>query len=335
MAITADSFPTPDLIKVTNNPAAWDQLERFSHVQAVAANRALSTLTELIDRQRVSAPEAFERVYLEVSAWRHAVAQEKSGQRPGAAPEHYKREIRYNVDLFGPGVRRDGSWLDFEKAAFVGGRPTPGSRVSERLAKVALARFAAEAPDADFLRTIVRLPDGSQVAGNMLMRGTAVGMNCFNVDRSFDGLVATVTAERAERAQLRLTGFEALAHLDGMRATGNLQRPHDGDAHQVFADAAYYLYQGPQFHRGSDATTRVLLAAAHTRIFGAPPRLPHDVDVQAYIVGQQSFRDHMRLNLTVVPNQAVAVPRTTTPRNLAATPSQLRQSRDAIVQRER
>jgi len=74
---------------------------------------------------------------------------------------------------------------------------------------------------------------------------------------------------------------------------------------------------------------------ASVRTGKASPALVENVDVQAYVVGQQTFRDHMRLNLTVVPGQAVAVPRTTTPRNLAATPSQLRQSRDAIVQRER
>jgi len=38
--ITPASFPTPDLIRKTSNPAMWDQQGRSAEFQAAAANQA-------------------------------------------------------------------------------------------------------------------------------------------------------------------------------------------------------------------------------------------------------------------------------------------------------
>lgn len=327
MVITAASFPTPDLIKDTNNPAAWDQLARFADVQAAAANQAVAQLADLIDRQRMPAAEAFRRLYSQISAWRYQVSRQPVGQRPRTAPDAYQEEIgpgRNNIDFFGRGLRRDAG----------SGAETPASRLSALLGDAAAARFAAEASAKDILDNKVWLPGGIVISGNSLRRGREL-MDVLNLDEPIDGLVASYTGEDQDRTVLRQAGFETLARLDEARTAGHLPDLGDPEARRAFADAAYYLYQAPLYHRGSDATTRVLLAAAHTHVFDAVPRLPNDIDVRAYIVGQQSYRDYLDRNLTALPRQAPGGLTIAAAHDQAAAPPLRNQPRQTATYQER
>jgi hypothetical protein len=332
VVITAASFPTPDRIKQTNNPAAWDQLAKFADLQAAVASQAVAELSDLIDRQGMRAVHAYRRLYREISAWRHQVSQQPIGERPGVTPGMYQDEInrhRPNVDVFGPGLRRDGGRFDAESRTMLGGVDTPASRLTERLAHAAQARFDTEASTEGVLDNKVILPDGSLVDGNSIRRGEAISHLAVP---QVDGLVATYTGEYDNRTRIRQAGFETLGRLDDARAEGQPLEPDDPEARTAFADAAYYLYQAPQFYRGSDATTRVLLAAAHTRVFDVAPRLPRDIDVQAYIVGQQPFRDYLNQNLTVVPRQATDGPKLAAAHDRAA---QVRHPHQTAAHQER
>lgn len=320
MVITAASFPTPDLIKDTKDLAVLDQLARFADVQAAAANQAVAELADLIDRQHTPATQAFQQVYAQISAWRHRVTQQSAGHRAENSADPGPEEIGpgwCNIDLFGPGLRRDGGRFDPERGVIGGGAETPASRLSEQLGKAALARFDVEAPTENILDNKVKLPDGTLSYGNSLRRGDEL-VEALGLGRPIDGLVAAYTGEQDDRTALRQAGFETLGRLHDARATDNPPSLGDPASRRTFADAAYYLYQAPQFHRGSDAITRVLLAAAHTRIFDAVPTIPHDIDVQAYVIGQQRFHDYLNEKLTVVAPRSGSGPNLTVSQGRAA-----------------
>ncbi|MET9315373.1 hypothetical protein ABZX12_26460 [Kribbella sp. NPDC003505] len=90
--ITARSFPTPDIVKTTNNPALWDQLGRFADVQAAEANAALALLDERLGAAatRDDRAEAFEDAFGHVTDWRNEMAA-RGWTRPGA---HGPIEVR-------------------------------------------------------------------------------------------------------------------------------------------------------------------------------------------------------------------------------------------------
>ncbi|GAB2684751.1 hypothetical protein [Kribbella swartbergensis] len=248
--VTAASFPTPDLIRRSNNPALWDQ------------------------------------------------------QGPNAGLEQYHTPIGDDtmIDAFGPGLRSEGSHLSGVTGRLTGGTETPASRISARLGEIIEHRIATEAPGREVLANQVRLPDGSTITGNTLLRGKAAA-DQYGLPRPVEGFCCTLTGRLDDRRTLQREAFGILADLETQRAAGK-DLLGDPAARRAFVAAEYYLYQGPEYQRGGDATIRVLLATSHTRLFGAPPKLPQDIDVMAYAAGQDAFHHHVEHTQTILPPAA-------------------------------
>jgi hypothetical protein len=160
----------------------------------------------------------------------------------------------------------------------------PAFKMLKRLEKVGLERLDGS----HGLQNRVRLRSGRRVNGNTV--------------RYIPGPqeVRTVTAEPDDREVLRRASFEALAELEEARAADGTD-PEDPEQRLAFADAAYFLVQGPEFKRGSDAIMRTFLVAAHTRVFDAAPVLPQAIDLDGMVRGQEGFSQVMREQLRVLP----------------------------------
>jgi hypothetical protein len=299
VTITAASFPTPDFIKLTNNPAIWDQQARFATLQAGAANDLLARLNERLDRtsSHLERSMVFVQAWRDVTEWRYQLAQRPEGHRPDAARSQYRAEIGEGAirDAFGRGLMGEGSRV-MRSGQLIRGTMTPANLMSERLADLAQARFDAEAPDQDILQNHVRLPNGEVVNGNLLLRGQAA-VDGYGIERPVDGFYCAKTGTLADRRLLQREAVSILADLEGLRAEGTVDTP---DAKRAFVEAEYFLYQGPEYQRGGDAAFRVLLVASHTRIFGAAPKLPQDIDMMAYVAGQEAFHEHVHLTQVVL-----------------------------------
>ncbi|WP_433007388.1 hypothetical protein [Kribbella sp. CA-294648] len=308
MRITAASFPTPHFIQVSSNPAVWDQQARFAEIHAGGANQALDRLSGLLDAANSEAQRvhAFEQTYRELAQWRYDLSQRSDGQRPGATPESYRSPIGrgYATDAFGKGTHRDGQVKLDSQGKLVGGAETPASRLAARLADIAAARFASEAPEAEMLQNKVRLPDGT-VNGNQIHRGrSAAAMR--NAPEGIQDYYCTLTGEEPDRKALQQAAFTRLAELETQRASGRTDLLEDPAARRAFVEAEYFIYQGPEYQRGGDASIRALLVASHTRVFDAPVKLPQDIDVMAYVASQQDFYAHVERNQTVLRTETPA-----------------------------
>ncbi|MEU4195587.1 hypothetical protein AB0E69_27050 [Kribbella sp. NPDC026611] len=294
--ITAASFPTPHIIKTSNNPAVWDQQERFAALQASAATEALEWLGGELGGAGSVRERAihFLRLHRQLADWRYQLAQREEGRSPESLLRQYGRPIGDVpiVDMFGRGLRSVGFRIDAERGVIVPGAETPASRQHDRLAGLIEARFDAEAPDFVKLQNWVLTRSGRQIAGNQILRGLTAGV-ALGIFAKVEGLYCTRTADADDRRALQWEGFETLAELETDRANGRSDLIDDPDARRRFIAAEYFLYQGPEYDRGGDAVTRVLLATAHTRIFGVPPKLPQDVDVMAYVAGQEGFHRYV------------------------------------------
>jgi hypothetical protein len=307
--ITAASFPTPHFIQVSSNPAVWDQQARFAQIHAGGANQALDRLNGLLDAATSQAERvnAFEQTYRELAQWRYDLSQRSGGQRPGATPESYRTPIGRGAatDAFGKGTHRDGDVRMDSQGKLFGGTETPASRLAARLADIAAARFDAEAPDAEFLQNKVRLPDGSTVNGNQIHRGRSAAV-MRNVPEDVKDFYCTLTGAEADRKALQQAAFTNLAGLEAQRASGRTDLLEDPAARRAFVEAEYFIYQGPEYQRGGDASIRALLVASHTRVFDAPVKLPQDIDVMAYVASQQDFYAHVERQQTVLTTEAPA-----------------------------
>lgn len=282
-------FPTPDLVKDRLNPAAWDQLGGFAGLQAVEADAALALLDGELGRAATVAARvgAFEKAYKHVAAWRYQVAAHGRWMRPGSNPDHIRIPIA--------------EYMQYRLSPKVG-RRQPGSPAFVLLTE--LERVALERLDgAKRLQNVVRMRDGRRANGNLLLR---VQAPTDQTTRRFypDGLpdeVRTQTAANEYREVLRRASFEVLAELEGRRAEGGRLDPRDPELRQAFSDAAYFLVQGPEFKRGTDAIMRTFLVAAHTRVFDAAPVLPQAIDLDGMVRGQDGFNAVMREQLGVLP----------------------------------
>jgi hypothetical protein len=106
-------------------------------------------------------------------------------------------------------------------------------------------------------QNVVTLRDGATVNGNRLVflaapRDPATGGPYLG----YPDQVVTQTADQADCEVLRRASFDALAELEELRAAGTAD-PRDPEQRRTFTDAAYFLVQGPEFKRGSDATRTV------------------------------------------------------------------------------
>lgn len=259
-------------------------------VQAAEANAALGVLAERLEGagsqgERVA---AFEAAYRHVAEWRYQVALEGEWTRPGADADDVQATIG------------EGEWMGYRLSPGAVDMREPGSpawKLLSELEQVALQRLGGQHQ----LQNVVTLRDGTTVNGNLLhyvvaTRDPATGA-------PFPGhpdQVRTQTAAYADREVLRRASFEALAELEGARAAGTAE-VRDPAQRQAFADAAYFLVQGPEFRRGSDAIMRTFLATAHTRVFDAAPVLPQAIDLDGMVRGQEGFSRVMHEQLRPAP----------------------------------
>ncbi|MDX2970770.1 hypothetical protein [Kribbella solani] len=303
MLITAASFPTPDLIKVTNNPGQWDQQEGFARFQAEAANGSVAWLGERLGAvaTRAERSMAFAQLYRNLAEWRFETAHRAGGRSPNSELEQYHQSIgphEPRTSVFGPRLRSEGGGqLDFSTRRLTDGIPTPASRQSALIGTIIEARFAAR-------RTVWCCRTRSTFRTNGVSTGT-----CCSVDWpwptsvgsrfAIDELYATKTAEHTDRWTLQAEAFGLLADLEERRSAG--QAP-DAEARRAFVQATYYLYQGPEFVRGGDATIRTLLVAAHARVFDEALKVMQDVDIRAMTMSQRDFTKY------AVQNYALAGP---------------------------
>lgn len=297
MIITPASFPTPDLIKKTNNPGLWDQLNAFAKFQAAAANESLAWLNQRLDAATTpfERSAAFVQLYRNLAEWRFHLAQQADGRSPDAELEHYRMPIPESesmVDSFGPGLRSEGGVISLETGTIVRGIRTPGSKQSALLGSIIQARFDAEAPNAEVLQNKVTVPSGEVINGNQLLRGETAASSR-GIPRAITGFYVTATGEQRDRHALQREAFGLLADLEGRRAAGETDLFADRNARLAFVQAEYFLYQGPEYVRGGDATIRTLLVTAHARVFDEALRLPQDIDVMAYAAGQEAFYEHV------------------------------------------
>ncbi|TDW19373.1 hypothetical protein [Kribbella kalugense] len=276
--ITARSFPTPDIVKTTNNPALWDQLGGFAQVQAAEANAALELLDERLEEAEglEERTAAFEAAYRHVAEWRYQVAAQGRWTRPYSDVEAFRAPIPA------------GEWRGYRLTPNAADDLEPGSPASvllTELEQVAKDRLM----NGSNLHNPVNLPGGRTITGNLLDQGLHPGQ------------VITQTARFADRQQLRQASFEILADLETQRAGKDRPNARDPELRQKFTDAAYCLIQGAEMQRGSDSIMRTFLVAAHTRVFDAAPVLPQAIDLDGMVRGQEGFSRVMRDQLRVLP----------------------------------
>ncbi|MBP2350435.1 hypothetical protein JOF29_001518 [Kribbella aluminosa] len=246
-------------------------------MQAVEANAALGVLDRELARAGSPAERVagFEAAYRHVAEWRYQLALEGKWVRPGASAEDVRARIEFGMNYrLTPTI----------------GRREPGSPAFEFLTE--LERVALDRLDGQHeLQNVVTMRDGRTVNGNLL--------HFVPAPQGFPDEVITQTAGPEDRDVLRRAAFEALAELEEAKAD-----PKNPEHRQAFADAAYFLVQGPEFQRGSDAIMRTFLVAAHARVFDVAPVLPQAIDLDGMVRGQDGFNQVMRDQLRLVPKAA-------------------------------
>lgn len=280
--ITAWSFPTPDVVKLTGDSADWDELGGFAQVQADEANEVLAVLDERLAaaatvEDRVT---AFEDAFRMVATWRSQLAVDGTWTRPGSRAEDFGKPIA------------EGRWCEISPHFRTRDKESPAYQRFAALEEIALQRLAG----GRVLQNVVDLRDGRTIDGNLL--------------KSVHGTneVVTETATLEHREELRRASFEALARLEAKRAEAGRLDAHDPESRQAFTDAAYFLIQAPQVQRGSDAVMRTFLVAAYTRLFDEALRLPEAVDLDGMVRGQDGFSAVMAKDLQVASSAASPAP---------------------------
>lgn len=303
--ITAESFPFPDRADTFARPLSeGDQrrlegLRRFAGLQAAAANKALETLAASGATPTV---EDWSKIYQSLTDWRSGLNAAHFGKGVVQGKDRITTPITDaspNRDRIGAvgRLRANSQWSD-EAQSWVGGEQTPSSRVAERAGERVTRRFDAEAPDSDELQNIVRLPDGTAVNGNKIVRGrkaaqiaqeikqgvAARGHDVSQFDTGGD-MMFTVTATEADRTRIFAAAMDRLQELSSL--------PKNEITDKDLAEVVYLLYQSPLNKKGSDAVTRPYYVVAGKYLQGKAPAVPQDIDLRAYTMSQDQFVQYM------------------------------------------
>ncbi|MFD4904182.1 hypothetical protein [Kitasatospora purpeofusca] len=292
--ITASHFPTSSLALRCTDPDRQARVRAFASEQAAAATDTAARIVSLwaqagTPQHRIS---ALHEVHTELIAWRHRLALAAAGRLgQGIAydPERFRTPIAgsTNFDRLGTvGRFRDGSRWDAATRTYTGGVPTPASEAMTRYGRAALERFAAEAPDRDELQNWITLPDGTRLAGNRILRGTAARA-------AAEELAARVAARGLDTSRME-TGGDPIytatpdpAHSAVLHRQALTLLAGPGPTLQDYLLARYLMFQAPQTKKGSDAVTRVFAVAVGAVLFGdRAPALPEDIDLRCYVLGQ-------------------------------------------------
>jgi hypothetical protein len=302
-ALTADDFPTPALA-LKGDPATLDvaRIRGFAGLQAEATEAVLARMERRL-AEGADPAEVVRDAERELQAWRR--------QLHGDAPGGQKLEQGIpaddpNRDPFGDAGHWDGPSPERDQRVTIGGlieerfaAHDPGPALEPvTLPPVDGAPASAfDAAAADVIQNRVTLPDGTVVDGNRLLRGDAV--DTIDAYRNEHGKAPynfgdgerylTETGSPEARAKLHDAATDELGALLGRADDLAADPAARAGAEADFANAAYLMFQSPMVNRGSDATTRMLLVATYRRTFGRAPRLPQDIDVQAYARTQDDF----------------------------------------------
>lgn len=304
--ITAESFPTPDLALRTNDPEAQGRVRDFAYQQADAAEQLRRRLADadLPARPLHERVPFLRQVEDELVEWRYQLALAAPGRLGvGVAADPERLRMTHhdggrNYDRLGyTGRMREGATWDPDTKTYRGGEETPASRIIERYGRLALERFATEAPGKDILNNLVSVTGTRQFVGNQLVRGAAA-------ERIADELVARVAARGRDTSTMEIGGdpiyaistdantgdiFHGVAIID-------LAEAFTTDVRQVekletWQQARYLLFQSPRTKKGSDAVTRVFLVAVGAALFGVAPVMEQDVDLRCMVLGQAAAMD--------------------------------------------
>ncbi|WP_367134745.1 hypothetical protein [Saccharothrix sp. HUAS TT1] len=292
--ITAANFPTPHLaLRGTADDA---QVRAFAGEQARAARRVHTHLAPgLVLVPTAGRVDILTAAYDAVVLWRQALAASAADARYDATGRPAVSRYSVTIDQDGPncdrvgevGRLRAGARWDAATGRWTGGDETPASRIVAAYGHAVQRRFAMERPhSADTLINDVWLPiTGRRIQGNMLVRGEAA--------RDLAVRLAARLAERRGVAEVETTGDLLYA----VTASPKPRRAAFREAMMVLASAepgdwsawwtaAYLLYQGPQYKKGSDACNRVFLAAVGAALLGQVPVIPQDIDLRCMVLGQ-------------------------------------------------
>ncbi|MFE7194031.1 hypothetical protein [Kitasatospora sp. NPDC057541] len=295
--ITASHFPTSPLALRFAGPDRQAKVRAFASKQAVAATTAAARIADLwaqadTPQRRVT---ALHQVHAELIDWRYHLALAavgRLGQGIAYDPQRFRTPITEgstNFDRLGAvGRFRDGSQWDEATRTYTGGVPTPAYEAMARYGRAARARFAAEAPDRHELQNWVILPDGTRLAGNRIVRGTAAravaeqlaarvaarGLDASRMETGGDPIY-TVTPDPEHGTVLHRWALTLLAGPD--------------PTIQDYLLARYLMFQAPQTKKGSDAVTRTFAVAVGAVLFDdQTPALPEDIDLRCYVLGQKA-----------------------------------------------
>ncbi|ONM48492.1 NUDIX domain-containing protein [Nocardia donostiensis] len=314
-------FPSPWLVMNSQDPNKRARIQIYSLWQARVANRGWAKLVSRWDSAN-SSDERRRRLYelywwISHKRYQWALRSDALKAEPGEQDMHpsvlrarlkgydYKRvppdkfRSRHlsdhpGIDTFGAKHReKDGSRWDDDAQLWRGGKETPAFETFRAIGEIIRSRFDNDAPDADVLQNIIELYDGTLEHGNTLYRGRAAeevntarqGYDRGRVDPFDPGAEKFITVTAHPENQRRI--FEsAIAEMDTA-----LSSPADrsAEAARHYANAIYMLFQAPLIMRGSDTVIRTFASIAGLLLFGEPPILPHDVDVQAYSRSQSNF----------------------------------------------
>lgn len=294
-AIGLDCFPTPHLALNSADAGELRRVRRFAEWQVLAAGRAHAVLSDewRAFRGRSRRVRALLAAYHELVQWRYGLAR-AAPSRPGTAVPVDPERFLAPIDHYGPNCDRIGrvgrlrfnsTWNEDDRV-FTGGVSTPAFRITLRYGRAAQSRFLRSGAAGDILTNSVRLPDGTRIDGNMLVRGAAArelarelaarvaGRGCDT--RRFEtggDPIYVVTAGNSARAEMFRQAMELLARA-GTDDVASWQQ------------ARFLLYQAPRTKRGSDSVIRTFLVAVGGVLLGAAPRLVHDVDLRCLVLGQ-------------------------------------------------
>ncbi|MFQ6395237.1 hypothetical protein ACLMAJ_17435 [Nocardia sp. KC 131] len=286
--IKETDFPFPGRLETFARPFTEEasvkvaKLQEFTKWQADAANTMASRLRAL---GREPTPEDWEAEYWHLTEERS----KRSGLFSTADLETRITDNYPNLTWFGNEFTRKHTWNRIDEE-WVRGEATRRNITYMEAAERALARFPAEGVTGDKLQTVVHLTDGTDVNGNLTLRGESAEQH-FEYLRQWSAAngrdVSQWPVPTSEEA-MTITATEADRQKIFKDALKQLAEPGDF-ATEKWAEVSFKLYESPQTKNGSDAVIRSYIVGAAEHRMGRVPNFPHDIDLRANTMTQEDF----------------------------------------------
>ena len=297
----SENFPTPAIAMTPANEIKWAKIQNFGTLMGEQANVAEASLPANLSRlPTAERDQVLERLYQEQQQWRYDL---EKGENPKILAKIEPGDP--NMDPFGRIETLRGSPAFEQRAAI-------GEIIDQRLGS----------GGAEVVQNRITLPDGRVIDGNIIYRGRAAeevirlrneewaakypekyeeaaearpGQT--DLKYGFENgapRYITQTAEPANQQTLHNAGVQAISDLVGQSAVIQAYPALLAQKQTEFANALYYLFNGPIYNRGSDSVIRLFGSTTYQRIFGRPLTLPQDVDIRAYGYTQEQFSNWLR-----------------------------------------